>query len=99
MLSPHPVPSLWLPQVHEEVCVDVVHAGYIASVDIERRRARALHLVQLEMMEALLAAGYRPITYRRYKKPHSSTVLADYFPPGDPELARRWELDSAGRWE
>lgn len=50
-------------------------------------------------MEALAAAGYRPTTFtvsvdaqRKPCSPH------DYYPPADPELARRWELESGGRW-
>ncbi|KAL4437517.1 hypothetical protein ABPG77_003498 [Micractinium sp. CCAP 211/92] len=82
----------------EDVCVIVTNTRRLGCIDMKRQQARDQHLVQLEMMEALVAAGYRPITYCRYKKRYSYTELADFFPPGDPEVARRWELDSAGRW-
>lgn len=76
----------------------VLDAGELASIGTTRQRALAAHLTHLEMMEALVEAGYRPVTYRRCKGPYTGTELANYFPPGDPKVARRWELDSAGRW-
>lgn len=57
-----------------------------------------LHRVQLQLMEALLAAGYRPVTFRCFQKSPGEPPLPMYFPPADPELAGRWELDTGSRW-
>jgi len=61
-----------------------------------------LHTQQLRLIEALVEAGYRPTTFinfRREQGNHNQVeVLPSYYPPADPAVVRKWELQAGGRW-
>jgi len=59
-----------------------------------------LHTQLLCVMEALVEAGYRPVTFTNFIKQRwpEVEVLPSYYPPDDPRVARHWELDTGGRW-
>lgn len=66
-----------------------------------REAAQDMHLCQLRAMECLLAAGYRPVTYRSMVVPGRGPVAdgtkLNYYPPADPGVASRWELTTGNR--
>ena len=53
------------------------------------------HQEHLELMDALVEAGYRPVTFRRSTS--EGQEPQDYWPPGDVPQAQEWEIETSSR--